>query len=104
MRRVADCAMCSSSAAADPLPLVLGRDVGVADQVDVANLLDAHDPDKLAVELAAPEHDPGGQLAVELLGGHVGVVPAVGRDDAAVHLGRGVHDREDRALLVVACS
>ena len=38
--------------AADPPPLVLGPDVGVADQVDVAHALDAHDPDELAVAVS----------------------------------------------------
>ena len=44
----------------------------------------------------------GHDLAVELARAHVRVVPAVGGDDAAVGLGGGVDDLEDRLALVLA--
>jgi hypothetical protein len=73
----------------------------VADQVDLGKPLDAHDPEQLAVVLVAPELDAGRDLAVQLAHRHVRLVPAVGRDYAAVRLGCGVDDREDRLALVV---
>ena len=88
--------------AADAAPLAAGRDVCVADQVDVAHGLDAHDAQQRAVGLVAPERHPGGDLAVELVRRHVRLVPAIGGDHSAIRLGGLVHDREDRGALVVA--
>jgi hypothetical protein len=86
--------------ASDAAALAGRRDVGVADQHDVAHGLDPHHArQRVAV---APERDAGGDLGVELAAGHVRLVPAVGRDDAAVRLGGGVDDRQDRVALVVA--
>jgi hypothetical protein len=48
------------------------------------------------------EDDAGTDLAVELVGRHVWLAPAVGGDDAPVGLGGGVDNREDRRALVVA--
>jgi hypothetical protein len=73
----------------------------VADQLEVPDVLDAHDPGQLAVDLVAPEHDPGGDLGIELVRGHVRLVPAIGRDHAVIGLGGGVDDREDRLAFVV---
>ena len=87
--------------AADAVALAGGRHVGVADQVHVAHRLDAHDRHQLAAGLVAPERDSGGDLALELVQRHVRLVPAVGRDHAAVCLGGGVDDRGDRRALVI---
>src|SRR4051812_11364585 len=86
---------------ADAAALALGDHVGVADEVDVAHALDAHDPDERAVFLVAVEDDARGDLGVELVRGHVRVMPAVGGDDPAVGLGRRVDDREDGGAVVV---
>ena len=77
------------------------HDVGVADQVDVADGLEADDADQGPVALEAGEDDARGGLAVELGRRHVRVVPPVGGDHAAVGLRGGVDDREDRVPLVV---
>ena len=87
--------------APDAAPLVARRDVGVADQVDVVHGLDSHHADQLAVGLVPPELHAGFDLAVELLARHIRLVPAVARDHAAIGLGRGIHDPEDRLTLVL---
>jgi hypothetical protein len=74
----------------------------MTDQHDVADRLDAHDADELAVRLDPREGDAGGDLAVELGAAHVRLVEAVGRDRAAVGLRGGVDDREDGVALVLA--
>src|SRR5919107_2258502 len=74
----------------------------MADQVHVAQRLDPDHTDELAVLLVSPELDPGVDLARQLLGGHVRLVPAVSRDHAAVGLRGGIHEREDRLALVVS--
>ena len=101
IRRAVSRAQVREQRTADAGPWLAGQDVRVADQVDVADGLDPHHAEQLAVRLVAPERDSGGDLAVELLGGHVRLVPAILRDHAAVGLGGRVDDREDRAALVV---
>jgi hypothetical protein len=90
--------------AADAASLAGGKDVGVADEIDVADGLDAHHADQRAVALGAPEDDAGRDLALELRRVHVRLVPAVGRDHPAIGAGGGVHDREHGGPLVVATS
>src|SRR5260370_2729334 len=80
---------------ADAAPLAAGQDVGVTDQIDVAHRLDAHHTDQFALSLIAPEFDSSGDLAVELLQGHVGFVPAIARDYAPTGPGGGVDDGAD---------
>src|SRR4051794_41924943 len=82
--------------------LATGDDVGVADQLHVADRLDAHDSQQLAAVVVARERDAGSELGLELLRGHIWLVPAVGGDDAAVGLGGGVHDRQNRLPVLVA--
>ena len=62
------------------LALAGGRHVGVPDQVDVTDRLDAHDAEQRAVLLVAPEHDARGDLAIELVEIHVRLVPAIRRE------------------------
>jgi hypothetical protein len=88
--------------AADAAALGGGGDVRVADEVDVADGLDAHDAEQLAAGLSTPEGDPGGDLVLKLAPRHVGLVPAVRGDHSAVGLGRRVDDGEDGGALVVA--
>jgi len=45
---------------ADAVPLMRGKHIGVADQIDVAHRLDAHDADQRVIGFAAPELDPCG--------------------------------------------
>ena len=52
----------------DAAPLGGGSDVGVADQLDVTDLLDPHDPAQLTVGLLAVEDNTGRQFGVELGG------------------------------------
>jgi hypothetical protein len=89
--------------AADSVPLPVRRDIGVADQIDVAHGLDPHDPDEGAVVLAAPEGDARFDLPIELARGHVRLMPAIGWDHPAVGLGRAVDDcRYLRSLVIAA--
>src|SRR5919109_609999 len=67
-------------------------------------MLDAHYAKQLAVALVPPEHNSGGDLAVELVRRHVGLVPAIGRDHAAIGLGGGVDDCEDRLTLIISAA
>jgi hypothetical protein len=86
------------------VPLAGGGDVGVANKVDVPHGLDPHDADQLAIDLMAPELDPGRDFAIELLRRHVRLVPAIGRDDAAIGLRGGVDDPADRLALVITAA
>jgi hypothetical protein len=85
----------------DAVALRFRRDIRVADQLDVAHPLDAHDAGQHAVALVTPEHHAGGDLRVELVRRHVRLAPAIRRDHVPVGLGRRVDDAEDRRALVV---
>jgi hypothetical protein len=51
----------------------------------------------------APEHDSGGDLAIELGLRRAGLVPPVDRDHGTIGLGGRVHDGEDgRAIVITA--
>ena len=82
--------------AADPAALVSGLNVGVPHERHVVDVLDAHHADQTAAVKRAPEAHAGGDLATQLVGRHVGLVVAVGGNDAGVG-GRGrVHNRDHR--------
>src|SRR6202022_4657096 len=49
----------------------------------------------------APERDSGGDLAIELVQRHIGLVPLVGRDHTAIGLSGSIDDREDGRALVI---
>ena len=86
---------------ANATPLAARQDVSVTNEIDVTNRLDAHHTCKAAVFLLAPEYDASGDLAIELLPRHVGLVPAIGRDHTTISFGRGVDDRKDGCPIVV---
>src|SRR5262245_9054425 len=88
--------------APDAASLVFRQDVSVTDQIDLLHGLKSHDADKLALHFIAPEHDSAGDFFVELLPRHVGLVPAVSRNDAAVSFRGSVDDCENEIALVVA--
>src|SRR5439155_2720248 len=88
----------------DARSLLRRKDVGVADQVGVAHALDAHHAEQFAGALVAPEHHTRRDLRAELVRGHVRLVPAVGRGDAAVCLGCRVDDAQDRRAVLVAAT
>lgn len=69
--------------------------VGVSDEHDILHRLDAHNAEQRAVPLVAEEAHIGSDLGVEIGKRHVGIVPAVRRDDAAIGLGRVVDDGAD---------
>src|SRR5262249_43920739 len=96
----AQAAQMTEQHAADAAPLAARQDIGVTDEIDVTHRLGAHDAEQPVVLLMPPEHDPGGDLAIELVARHVGLVPAVGRDHPAVGLSGGVDDREYGGALV----
>src|SRR5579859_2870009 len=80
---------------ADAALLTAGAHVCVADQGDVLNVLDAHHASEGVVFYEAPEDDACVDLMLQLLLGHVGLGPAVCRDDAAIGLGAVVNDGPD---------
>ena len=81
--------------APDSSSLLVRPYVSVADQTDIPDLLEAHDPtENVEIVYAAPEGHPSGDVMLKLVGGHVGLVPAIGRDCTAIAFGRRVHDRE----------
>ena len=60
--------------ATDAAPAVCGSDIGVADQRDILDVLQTHHAKQLSILLEAPEPDPLLDLAVQLLGRHIGVL------------------------------
>src|SRR5216683_2348475 len=89
---------------AHPAPLRAESDVRMADEIDIANGLDAHDADHDSARLIAPELDSRGDLFVELVQIHVWIVPSVRWDHAAIGLRGGVDDVEDGGALVIAAA
>jgi hypothetical protein len=87
---------------ADAAALMFRQHVGVADQVDVPYRLYAHHADQGAVPLDAPERNSARDFVVQLACRHIRLMPAISGNDAAIGLGGGVNDREDRFPLVVA--
>src|SRR6267143_5920866 len=81
---------------ADAFTALRALHVGVADEADLAAVLDAHHADERAAGLVAPERDPLADLPLQLLEGHVRLVPAVGGDDALVGPGRVIDDGKER--------
>src|SRR6185312_15646591 len=87
---------------ADAVTLAARHDVSVANEVDVAFRLQAHDAGQTAVLLITPELHPGGEFAVEFSARHVRLVPPVGRDHAAIGFGGSIYDGNNRGAIAVA--
>src|SRR4051812_13993831 len=81
---------------ADAFSPVRGLHVGMADQADLAAILDAHHAREHAVGFKAPERDALANLPLQLCERHVRLMPAVRWDDALVSLRGVVDDREER--------
>src|ERR1700688_5017021 len=77
---------------ADALLLTAGEDVGVADESDVANALNAHHAGKRPLVLVTPEDHTFLHFVLELLSGHVRFGPAIAGDDAFIGAGAVVDD------------
>src|SRR5258708_33376523 len=88
--------------AADAVPLIAGQNVCVTYQINIAHRLNAHDADQGTIILAAPERHAGGDLAVQLALRHIGIVPSIGRDHAAIGFGRSIDYREDHRPIILA--
>src|SRR5262249_12505807 len=73
----------------------------VTNEIDVAHRLEAHHADELVVELISPQDNSGSNLAIELGGGHVGLMPPVRRDHTPIGQCRGVNDREHVLAIAV---
>src|SRR4051812_43891807 len=80
---------------ADAFAAVRGLHVGMADQADLAAILNAHHAGEHAVGFKAPERDALANLPLELFELHVRLMPAVRWDDALVGQRRVIHDRKD---------
>ena len=59
-------------------------------QIDIQDLLYAHHPGESGIQLGAPELNARGDLGSQLLHVHIGLVPAVGGDHAAIGFSRGM--------------
>src|SRR5262249_11198877 len=82
--------------AANAAPLAIRQDVSVTDEIGAVYRLEAHHACQLTVILAAPKRDTGGDLAIQLIPRHVGLMPPVGRDHTTISLGGGVDNCKDR--------
>lgn len=80
---------------ADSLLLRACADVGVADEVDVEDCLNAHDRRGCGVFVVGPEDDAGRDLVLESFPRHVRLGQAIWRDDPSVGLGAVVDDGPD---------
>ena len=81
---------------ADAGSLVARQNISMADQGHVLDILDPHYADKpSAIDLATQKADTGGDLVAKFGFRHVGLMPAIRRDDAAIGLRRVVDDLED---------
>jgi hypothetical protein len=74
----------------------------MSNQVDIAHGLNAHHADEPTVLQVTPELNAGARLGTELRRRHVGLVPTVRRDDAAVSLSRSIDDAQDERRLILA--
>ena len=66
------------------------------DKRDVGDVLQPHHTDGAPFAAHAEELDAGGHFGADLVERHVGIVPAVGRDDAAIGDRAVVHDLADQ--------
>jgi hypothetical protein len=75
----------------------------MSDELDLSHCLNAHDTEETVMTVVvSPKGDPASDVILELVGGHVRIVPTVGRNDPAIAFGRSVHDRKYRGVLVHA--
>src|SRR6267378_3435880 len=81
---------------ADAFATLRGLHVGMADEAHLAAILDAHHADERAAGLTTPERDALADLPLQLIEGHVRLVPAVRGDDALVGLRRVIDDGKER--------
>ena len=77
---------------ADAALLSAGENVGVANESDVADVLNAHYAGKMAAVFVTRESYAFVDFVLELVCGHVRLGPAVGGDDAFVGLSAVVDD------------
>src|SRR5437773_3403284 len=82
--------------------LLPAQDIGVSNEVDVAHVLDSHHADQFSVDFVAPEPDAIGDLVIELLDGHVRLMPVVMWDRFTIRLSSLIHDRENPIALIAA--
>src|SRR5262245_60186380 len=73
----------------------------MANEINVEHGLQSHHAKEASPSCMPPEQHASGNLVVELLPPHVGLVPSVGRDDTAVGIGRSIHDGQYGSALVV---
>ena len=69
---------------ADTAPLMLGPDIGVANQGYVVNILRAHDPLQLAICEVSEERDAGLNFTLKLLQRHIWFVPTIIGDNTFI--------------------
>jgi hypothetical protein len=70
-------------------------------QIDIQDLLNSHDPDESGIQLRTPELNASRYLGSELIGVHIGLVPAVGGDNALIFFCSQVDDPQQRGMLII---
>src|SRR5438105_13457161 len=88
-------------APADPSILASGADVGVPNQGDILDGLDAHDSFQCFALLAGPERDAVRDFTTQFLSRHVRFCPAIRRDDAFIGARAIVDDGPDQLNIAV---
>ena len=71
-------------------------------QSSIENALDAHDADKRRIEFGAPELNAGGHFGSQLVRGHIGLMPAIGGDNAVIPLRGQIDDAQQGGLLIIS--
>src|SRR5581483_4402317 len=64
--------------------LIARTNIGMADEINIAYWLNTHHADHVAPAVTGPKGNSGGNLRVQLQQAHIGVVPSIRRNDAAV--------------------
>lgn len=80
----------------DSAALLCGSRVRMTDQRDIGDVLQAHHAHDAPFAAHAEKLDASRHLGADLVERHVGIVPAIGRDDAAIRDRAVVHDLSDQ--------
>ena len=88
----------------DALALVCRQHISMPYQIDIQNLLNTHDADESGIQLRTPELNACVNLGSELIGVHIGFVPAVGGDNALIFFCSQVDDPQQRVMLVISAA
>src|SRR3982074_1634256 len=80
--------------------LLARTNVGMADKLNIAYWLNTHHADHVALAVIGPKGDSRGNLRIQLQQAHIGVVPSIRRNDAAVRFGRCIDNLRNYGAFV----